>query len=110
MLDLSKFPGFMEVNNEICDDYRQDDTLDKLQQLNVKYGDGKRWCSWEKNLEEIVKNATQLPSYMNDLDKVLEAIKLYTLHKVLNARYDTIRYVWRAIERDTNGIAEEAEA
>ena len=103
MLDLSKFPSFMEVNNEIIDDYRQDDTLDKLQQINVKYGDGKRWCSWEKNLEGIVKNAALYP------DRVLEAIHLYTLHKVLSAKYDVIRNVWVAIERDTKDT-EAAEA
>lgn len=102
MLDLSKFPGFMEVNNEIIDDYRQDDTLDRLQQLNVKYGDGKRWCSWEKNVEEIVKNAALYP------DRVLEAISLYTLHKVYNAKYEVIRKVWVSIEKDTD--TEETEA
>lgn len=101
MLDLSKFPGFMEVNNEIIDNYRQDDTLDKLQQINVKYGDGKRWCSWEKNLEGIINNAA--------LDRVLEAIRLYTLHKVLSAKYDVIRDVWVSIERDTDEEAEESE-
>ena len=110
MLDLSKFPEFMKFNNEIIDNYCQDDTLDKLQQINVKYGDGKRWCSWEKNLEGIVKNATQLPSYMNNLDKVLEAVKLYTLHKVLSAKYDVIRDVWVSVERDTDDETEEAEA
>lgn len=104
MLDLSKFPGFMEFNNEIIDDYNQDDTLDKLQQINVKYGDGKRWCSWGKNLEGIVKNAALYP------DRVLEAINLYTLHKVLSAKYDVIRNVWVSIERDTDDEAEEAEA
>lgn len=104
MLDLSKFPGFMEFNNEIIDDYNQDDTLDKLQQINVKYGDGKRWCSWEKNLEGIVKNVALYP------DRVLEAINLYTLHKVLSAKYDVIRNVWVSIERDTDDEAEEAEA
>lgn len=104
MLDLSKFSCFMEVNNEIINDYCQDDTLDKLQQLNVKYGDGKRWCSWEKNLDGIVRNAALYP------DRVLEAIDLYTLHNELSAKYDVIRYVWRAIERDTDGIAEETEA
>lgn len=102
MLDLSKFPSFMEVNNEIIDDYNQDDTLDKLQQINVKYGDGKRWCSWEKNIEGIVKNAALYP------DRVLEAIHLYTLHKALNAKYDVIRNVWVSIERDTDDEAEEA--
>lgn len=104
MLDLSKFPEFMAVNNEIIDNYRQDDTLDKLQQINVKYGDGKRWCSWEKNLEGIVKNAGLYP------DRVLEAVNLYTLHKVLSAKYDVIRDVWVSVERDTDDEAEEAEA
>ena len=103
MLDLSKFSSFMEVNNEIINDYNQDDTLDRLQQINVKYGDGKRWCSWENNLEGIVKNACLYP------DRVLEAINLYTRHKVLNAKYDVIRNVWVTIERDTDE-AEEAEA
>lgn len=104
MLDLSKFPGFMEVNNEIIDNYRQDDTLDKLQKINVKYGDGKRWCSWEKNLEGVVKNAGLYP------DRVLEAVNLYTLHKVLSAKYDVIRDVWVSVERDTDDEAEQAEA
>lgn len=105
MLDLSKFPSFMEVNNEIIDNYRQDETLDKLQQINVKYGDGKRWCSWEKNLEGIVKNAALYP------DRVLEAVHLYTLHKALNAKYDVIRAVWVSIEHDTDTEeTEEAEA
>ena len=103
MLDLSKFSSFMEFNNEIIDDYRQDDTLDKLQRINVKYGDGKRWCSWDKNLEGIINNAA--------LDKVLEAIRLYTLHKVLSAKYDVIRDVWVSIEQDTDtDETEEAEA
>lgn len=104
MLNLSKFSEFMAVNNEIIDNYRQDDTLDKLQQINVKYGDGKRWCSWEKNLEGIVKNACLYP------DRVLEAVNLYTLHKVLSAKYDVIRDVWVSVERDTDDEAEEAEA
>lgn len=103
MLDLSKFPAFMEFNNEIIDDYRQDDTLDKLQRINVKYGDGKRWCSWDKNLEGVINNAA--------LDKVLEAIRLYTLHKVLSAKYDVIRDVWVSIEHDTDiEETEESEA
>ena len=104
MLDLSKFPSYVEVQNEIIDDYRQDDTLYQLQRINVKYGDGKRWASWDKNLEEIVKNAALYP------DRVLEAIRLYTLHKVYSAKYDTIRDVWVSIERDTDEEAEEAEA
>lgn len=104
MLDLSKFPTFMEFNNEIIDDYRQDDTLDKLQQINVKYGDGKRWGSWEKNLKGIVKNAGLYP------DRVLEAVNLYTLHKVYSVKYDVIRDVWVSVERDTDDEAKEAEA
>lgn len=104
MLDLSKFPSFIEVQNEIIDDYRKDDTLYQIQHINVKYGDGNRWCSWEKNLEGIVRNAALYP------DRVIEAIHLYTLHKVLSAKYDVIRDVWVSIERDTDDEAEEAEA
>ena len=102
MLDLSKFPSYMEVNNEIIDEYRQDDTLDQLKQINEKFGDGERWCSWEKNLDEIVKNAGVYPGI------VLKAIHLYTRHAVLSAKYDVIRNVWVTIEKDTD--TEEAEA
>lgn len=100
MLDLSKFPSFVAVNNEIIDDYRQDDTLYKLQRINVKYGDGKRWGSCDKNLEGIVKNNDLYP------DRVIEAVHLYTLYKVLSAKYDVIRDVWVSIERDSDDTEE----
>ena len=34
----------------------EEETLKALQDLNVVYGDGSRWCSWEACLEGILKN------------------------------------------------------
>lgn len=36
----------------------QDESLKALQEMNIKYGDGHRYCSWESNLLGVLGSAT----------------------------------------------------
>ena len=36
----------------------QDESLKSLQEMNMKYGDGSRYCSWESNLLGVLGSAT----------------------------------------------------
>lgn len=100
MTNLSGMKNFMELSNQIHDDYADDDTLKVLQELNAKNGDGSRWCSWYHNIRGLVEN--NAPAAV-----ILEAIRVLGKHIAIDAKAETIRDVWVAVERDD---AEEAEA
>ena len=46
-------------SQEICKNYFEDTTLEELKELCKEYGDGHKWCSWDKCLEEIIKGGNQ---------------------------------------------------
>lgn len=93
MTILSGMKNFMELSNQINDDYAADDTLKVLQELNAKNGDGSRWCSWYHNIRGLVEN--DAPAAV-----ILEAIRVLGKHIAIDAKEETIRNVWVAIERD----------
>lgn len=93
MTNLSGMKNFMELSNQIHEDYAADDTLKVLQELNAKNGDGSRWCSWYHNIVGLVEN--NAPAAV-----ILEAIKVLEKHIAIDAKAETIRNVWVAVERD----------
>ena len=46
---------YAKFNNEVSTAHYNDTTLEQLQDLCEEFGDGNRWCSWERCLEEVIK-------------------------------------------------------
>jgi len=101
MTNLSGMKNFMELSNQIHDDYAHDDTLKVLQDLNAKNGDGSRWCSWYHNIKGLVENNAPV-------EVIMEAIRVLGKHIAIDAKAEAICDVWVSVERDDE--AEEAEA
>lgn len=99
MTILSGMKNFMELSNQIHNDYADDNTLKILQELNAKNGDGSRWCSWYHNIKGLVENNAPV-------GVIMEAIRVLGEHIAIDAKAQTMSDVWIAIERDD---AEEAE-
>ena len=65
-----------KFNDKMNADYH-DNTLDELKDLCATYGDGSRWCSWSKCLEEIIKGGNS--------GAITRAFMLYEKHLTIDA-------------------------
>ena len=73
---INKMDEFDEIENY---------TLKTLQDMNVKHGDGHRWCSWDACLEGIAKNNSR------DSIEYKRAAIIYRQYIEASAKIDLIR-------------------
>ena len=76
---------YRERVKQLFDDCWHDDTLKELQELNAKYGDGHRWCSYEPCLTGIIKNGNQ-----SIIDNALRIYNKHVMLDVLEREYTNI--------------------
>ena len=68
---------------EIYGAYHENTTLENLKDLCEKHGDGRRWCSWEKCLEEIIKGGNR--------SAILRAFQEYNFYMQIQGANDAVR-------------------
>ena len=74
---------YLEWNKKIGKAYFEDKTLNALQDLCVEYGDGKRWCSYRRCLEEIIKGGNAMA--------ISRAFGLYETNNKNEAQMDAMK-------------------
>lgn len=68
---------------EILGASQEDKSLENLKDLCEKFGDGQRWCSWDKCLEEIIKGGNR--------GAILRAFQEYNHNIELQGARDAVR-------------------
>lgn len=71
------------VNRKVSTEYCTNQYLKELQTLCVNYGDGHKWCSYDKCLTEIIKNCC-------DESIIRKALNLYTKYIECKAKWDML--------------------
>lgn len=76
---------YQERVNEVWNNKWNDTTLEELKELNVKYGDGHKWCSWDMCLQEIIKGGNSTA-----IDRALQIYQKHIEIKTLSDEYTRI--------------------
>lgn len=75
--------GIKDTRNEIFERRCTDDSLQELQELCQQYGDGNKWCCYEKCLTEIIKGGNE-----KAIDKAMDAFeRFFKIQGEMNAIY-----------------------
>jgi len=83
---------YKEWTGKVCEAHYNDNTLEELKDLCEKYGDGHRWCSWQKCLEEIIKGGNN--------SAITRAFMVYDRHMKIDTEHD----VWIEVASKTNNF------
>lgn len=77
--------------NNFFNDYTNDNSLKQLQDLNVEYGDGHRWCSWDECLIGIIKGENRSVIY--------EALNIYRKYQQVSTKRDLTSVLFQIINK-----------
>lgn len=74
---------YRDWNGEITGASQQDNSLNTLKDLCEGFGDGNRYCSWEKCLEEIIKGGNR--------GAILRAFQAYNYHMTIEGAGEALK-------------------
>jgi len=83
---------YKDWNIEINTAYHEDTSLKELMDLCESHGDGRRWCSWQKCLEEIIKKGNS--------GAIIRAFSIYDRYQQIQGAHEA----WTKVARATNNM------